>query len=98
MGKGSDKGRETSTTTTTKASESESPRLFKWDEIKKHNRLDDCWIVVNDAVYDVTKFMKNHPGGGEVINLYAGQYATVRIKRLFAYSDLTPSRITKYTK
>ena len=31
MGKGSDKGRETETKT----------RLFKWDEVQKHNKKDD---------------------------------------------------------
>jgi cytochrome b involved in lipid metabolism len=55
-------------------------RLYKWHEIEKHNKPDDCWIVVNDAVYDMTRFMKKHPGGEKIIELYAGQYATVREK------------------
>jgi cytochrome b involved in lipid metabolism len=33
------------------------------DEILKHNRSDDCWIVVENKVWDVTDFAQTHPGG-----------------------------------
>jgi len=32
-------------------------------EIDKHARPDDCWIVVNGKVYDLTTFAPEHPGG-----------------------------------
>jgi cytochrome b involved in lipid metabolism len=32
-------------------------------EVAKHANPDDCWIVVNGKVYDLTKFAPNHPGG-----------------------------------
>lgn len=32
-------------------------------EITKHATPDDCWIVVNGKVYDLTTFAPNHPGG-----------------------------------
>lgn len=35
------------------------------EEIKKHDREDDCWIVVNDTVWDITDFIPTHPGGNE---------------------------------
>jgi len=34
-------------------------------EIAKHASSDDCWIVVNGQVYDLSKFAPNHPGGPE---------------------------------
>jgi cytochrome b involved in lipid metabolism len=34
-------------------------------EIKKHDREDDCWIVINDTVWDITDFIPSHPGGNE---------------------------------
>ena len=37
-------------------------RLFTWAEIIKHDKPDDCWIVIHGKVYDVTNFVKNHPG------------------------------------
>jgi L-lactate dehydrogenase (cytochrome) len=32
-------------------------------EIDKHAAADDCWIVVNGKVYDLTTFAPEHPGG-----------------------------------
>jgi cytochrome b involved in lipid metabolism len=32
-------------------------------EIDKHATADDCWIVVNGKVYDLTTFAPEHPGG-----------------------------------
>jgi cytochrome b involved in lipid metabolism len=26
---------------------------FSWDEVKKHNKKSDCWLVIDGAVYDV---------------------------------------------
>ena len=34
-------------------------------EVVKHARKDDCWIVVNGKVYDLTNFAPSHPGGPE---------------------------------
>ena len=32
-----------------------------WEEIEKHNRTDDCWIVIDGFVYDVTEWVDRHP-------------------------------------
>ena len=40
---------------------------YPWDEIKKHNKINDAWIVANDNVYNVTNFINNHPGGKNAI-------------------------------
>ncbi|KAJ1845125.1 hypothetical protein LPJ73_004954 [Coemansia sp. RSA 2703] len=45
-------------------------------EIKQHDKRDDIWIVVHGKVYDVTKFLDEHPGGEEVILEVAGLDAT----------------------
>lgn len=34
-------------------------------EVAKHNSPNDCWILVNGKVYDLTKFAPEHPGGAE---------------------------------
>ncbi|KAJ2829235.1 hypothetical protein IWW50_000970 [Coemansia erecta] len=49
---------------------------FTADEIKKHNKREDVWIVIHDKVYDVTKFLDEHPGGEEVILENAGKDST----------------------
>jgi cytochrome b involved in lipid metabolism len=34
--------------------------------VKKHATPDDLWLVIHGSVYDVTSFLKDHPGGEEV--------------------------------
>jgi flavocytochrome c len=46
------------------------------EDVAKHNKEDDCWVILWDKVYDVTKFLVDHPGGKDAILLYAGQDAT----------------------
>lgn len=42
-------------------------------EVTSHNKPDDCWIVVNGKVYNVTSFASSHPGGVAVIHKWAGK-------------------------
>jgi L-lactate dehydrogenase (cytochrome) len=39
--------------------------LVSVEEISKHNTPEDCWIVVDGKVWDITEFAPEHPGGGE---------------------------------
>ena len=41
------------------------PSLLSVEEISKHNSQDDCWVVVDGKVWDITDFAPEHPGGGE---------------------------------
>eukprot|EP00428_Durinskia_dybowskii_P057803 CAMPEP_0170316802 /NCGR_PEP_ID=MMETSP0116_2-20130129/59048_1 /TAXON_ID=400756 /ORGANISM="Durinskia baltica, Strain CSIRO CS-38" /LENGTH=126 /DNA_ID=CAMNT_0010569399 /DNA_START=55 /DNA_END=432 /DNA_ORIENTATION=+ len=51
------------------------------DEVSKHTTQDDCWLVIGNQsnggpkVYDVTKYLDDHPGGAEVMLDVAGQNA-----------------------
>ena len=46
---------------------------YTWDEIQEHNKDDDVWIVVNNNVYEVTKYLDQHPGGAASITMNAGE-------------------------
>lgn len=42
------------------------------DELSRHDSEESCWIQIGDGVYDVTKWLKRHPGGKESILNVAG--------------------------
>ncbi|GAA5975605.1 hypothetical protein JCM11641_003546 [Rhodosporidiobolus odoratus] len=49
---------------------------FSMEEVGKHDKKEDCWVVVNGQVLDVTTFLDSHPGGSRAILLYAGRECT----------------------
>jgi len=57
------------------------PNLKKYsiNQIKKHNKINDAWIVLYGNVYNVTKWIPIHPGG-EVIKYGIGKDATEMFK------------------
>lgn len=44
-----------------------TPRRISIEEIKKHDTIDDSWVVINKKVYDATEFWSSHPGGIEFL-------------------------------
>jgi len=61
---------------------------FTLDDIAKHNKEDDCWVTIKDQVYDVSKFLVDHPGGKDAIMLYAGQDCTEQFELMHQDSVL----------
>ncbi|KAK8017785.1 hypothetical protein PG993_014111 [Apiospora rasikravindrae] len=56
--------------------------------VARHASPDDCWMVVNGRVYDLTKFAPEHPGGADIIYTWAGKDASA------IYNEFhTPQRI-----
>ncbi|XP_074580054.1 cytochrome b5-like [Curcuma longa] len=51
-------------------------KVYTLAEVSTHNSSKDCWLVICGKVYDVTKFLKEHPGGDEVLLLSTGKDAT----------------------
>ncbi|PNS14012.1 Cytochrome b2, mitochondrial [Sphaceloma murrayae] len=51
-------------------------RSITVDEISKHASSDDCWIVIDGAVWDLTEFAPDHPGGAHIITRHAGHDAS----------------------
>ena len=49
---------------------------YSAEEVSKHNTKDSVWIIIKDEVFDVTKFLKTHPGGIDPIMNFAGKDAT----------------------
>ena len=51
-------------------------KTFTRDEVAKHNTDTDLWVIIDSRVYDLSKFIKFHPGGKSVLIDYAGKDAT----------------------
>ena len=49
---------------------------YRMEEVQKHNDVEDCWIVIEGKVYDITGYIKKHPGGRWIILEVAGGDAT----------------------
>ncbi|KAK1782206.1 cytochrome b5-like heme/steroid binding domain-containing protein [Copromyces sp. CBS 386.78] len=47
-----------------------------YQDVAEHNTKKDLYIVIHDKVYDVAKFVNEHPGGEEVLLDVGGQDAT----------------------
>ncbi|KKU25204.1 MAG: NR2-2/2HbN [Microgenomates group bacterium GW2011_GWA2_46_16] len=45
-------------------------------EIAKHNTAENCWLLINSKVYDVTSYISEHPGGAYTIVPTCGTNAT----------------------
>jgi cytochrome b involved in lipid metabolism len=48
--------------------------VFCMEQVAEHNHKDDCWIVVDDKVYDMTPHVRNHEGwigSGKISTLLA---------------------------
>jgi cytochrome b involved in lipid metabolism len=51
------------------------PKKFTMQEVKKHNKKSDAWLVINNKVYNVTNWIDKHPGG-KIIMKGVGKDAT----------------------
>ena len=43
------------------------------DDVQSHNTKDSCYVTIGERVFDVTDFVEDHPGGGDLILEYAGK-------------------------
>lgn len=51
-------------------------KLITADEVALRSTPEDCWTIVNGAVYDLTSFVGRHPGGRSAISQICGADGT----------------------
>uniref|UniRef100_A0A8C6CPZ1 Cytochrome b5 n=1 Tax=Moschus moschiferus TaxID=68415 RepID=A0A8C6CPZ1_MOSMO len=74
-GDGKEQGVETSVT------------YYRLEEVAKRNSTKEMWLVIHGRVYDVSRFLNEHPGGEEVLMEQAGGDATESFEDVGHSSD-----------
>ncbi|KAL4742150.1 hypothetical protein BDV11DRAFT_181168 [Aspergillus similis] len=49
---------------------------FTRAEVESHNSAKSCYVTIGSKVYDITSFVDDHPGGGDLVLEYAGKDVT----------------------
>merc|ERR1712184_197964 len=66
-------------------------KVFSMEEVEKHTEAKgedkSIWTVIHDKVYDVTKFLDEHPGGEEIMIENAGIDSTEAFEDVGHSSD-----------
>lgn len=55
------------------------------EELSSHDTENDCWILLGDHVYDVTKYIPFHPGGNDELLRAAGCDGTALFSEMHAW-------------
>lgn len=51
-------------------------KTFSQNDVAAHNKPNDLYIIVDEDVYDLTKFQDEHPGGKKILTRVAGKDAS----------------------
>ena len=49
---------------------------YTLEEIAKHNKREDAWVIIEGGVYDLTEYVDDHPGGDEILRNVGGDATT----------------------
>ncbi|KAF5599527.1 NADH cytb-reductase [Fusarium pseudoanthophilum] len=49
---------------------------FTIKQVAEHNSPEDAWLIIHGQVYDVTKYLADHPGGADVLTEASGTDAS----------------------
>ena len=54
--------------------------MYVDDEVSKHNKTSDAWVIYKGKILDITGFLPTHPGGDSVFHPYLGKDITEAFK------------------
>ena len=67
---------------------------YTLEEVAKHNTKIDAWIIINNKVANITKWIPNHPGG-DIIMKGVGKDAT-KLFNSIGHDDYAKKMVKKY--
>ena len=71
-------------------------KSFTWKEVAKHNTRHDAWISIRGKVYNVTDWIRKHPGGEDVVLWSIGRDATQVFESYHENGSLVQQVLKKY--
>lgn len=51
----------------TSSSNQSATQQISAESVAQHAARDDCWMIIGKKVYDVTEYVRSHPGGSEIL-------------------------------
>lgn len=65
-------------------------------QVKKNNKSTSCWTVVNRKVYNVTKWINQHPGGASRIQGLCGKNGSAMFNRMHSGQSAPENVLASY--
>lgn len=79
-------------------SENETPAAggHTASDVAEHASADDCWVIIDDTVYDLTAWVSRHPGGAERITALCGTDGTAAFSAQHSGNEEPQRRLTEF--
>ncbi len=61
------------------------PRDVTMAEVSQHSSESDGWTVIDGKVYELSPYMKYHPGGAEILRVALGKDCTKLFRKFHAW-------------
>ena len=71
-------------------------REISMEEVAKHNKKDDLWLVVKGVVLDVTNWLDEHPGGPQALFSHMGKDCSEEFEMVSDLSSLKSALIMRF--
>ena len=67
--------------------------VFRPEQVARHHKKSDGWVIINGFVYDVTPFIEKHPGGPAIVRGYLGRDVTAQFSLVSAHHSPAVGRL-----
>lgn len=75
----------------------EAPEAITLEQVAERNSADNCWVVIDSVIYDLTDFTAEHPGGEtNVINMCGADASDVFATEAGPHNEGNLQRLEQY--
>ena len=68
---------------------------YSLEQVSEMNTGECCVVIIHNSVYDVTKYLSQHPGGEEILQDFAGKDCTEEFDDI-GHSNSAKSTLEKF--